>query len=154
MAVVRRVDGADDLVDLVERVPAGEVVSVHPLHFVPDVIGHSELTSQPVDLDRLVGDPVAAASVPRGGDTALGLERCVELTRVLAHRPQRVARDRVGDLARRVPRRTRRQLGLLDQHRVGPALVGEVVQQAGAGDAASHDDHARGIGECHWSLDQ
>jgi hypothetical protein len=40
---------------------------------------------------------------------------------------------------------------LFNEHRVGAALEGEVVEQAGTHDAATHDDNARvGFHEIRW----
>eukprot|EP01035_Chromulina_nebulosa_P064426 gene64426-88109_t len=46
-------------------------------------------------------------------------------------------------MGRRMPGRPRRQLVLFDQQGVGPAQLRQVVQQAGAHDPATNNDHPR-----------
>ena len=52
----------------------------------------------------------------------------------------------MGDLPRGVPGGARGQLGFLQKHNIGPALVGEVVGDTAAHDAASDNDNPRGRG--------
>ena len=68
------------------------------------------------------------------------LDLLVQLDRVLLEPGDvRVAVERVHP-AGRVPRRAGRQLAPLEEHDVGPARLRQVVQHAGADDAATDDD--------------
>jgi hypothetical protein len=53
----------------------------------------------------------------------------------------------MGDLPRRVPGRAGGQLGLFQQHDVAPALMGEMIGEPAAHDAAADDDDARVVGK-------
>jgi hypothetical protein len=46
-------------------------------------------------------------------------------------------------LAGGMPRRSRGQLPLLDQHDIGPALLHQMIEEADAHDTAAHDDDTR-----------
>ena len=71
----------------------------------------------------------------------LGLDLLVQVDRVLLQASHvGVAVQRVHP-AGRVPRGAGRQLLALEQDDVGPTRLGEVVEHAGADDAASDDDH-------------
>ena len=73
----------------------------------------------------------------------LGLDLLVQLDRVLLQpRDVRVAVQRVHATGR-VPRRAGGQLLAFEQHDVGPAGLGEVVEHAGADDTAADDDDLR-----------
>jgi hypothetical protein len=72
----------------------------------------------------------------------LGLQLGVEVDRVrLERRDVRVGVERV-EAGRRVPRGPRGELGPLDEHDLGPAERGEVVQHARPDDAAADHDAA------------
>ena len=80
---------------------------------------------------------------PVVGDRVVGVggEPGVELGGVLLQ-PDDVAVAGEGrDVAGRVPGRARRELVHLEQHGIGPASLGEVVEDAGAGDASTDDDN-------------
>ena len=74
MAVIGRVDRAEHLAGLIERMQSGDLAAAYPFHGVAHVIGGPELASQPVDLLTVVGDSEAAAAMPGGRNAALLLE--------------------------------------------------------------------------------
>ena len=139
-------DGTDDALDVVEGVSLGNEVRTHPVHLQTRIGGDAELALQPVHLDRFVSDSERAGFVPRCRHSGLGLEGRVEVRGVFSHRGQRVAGHGVGDLPSGMPGRAGGELGLLDEERVDPALVGEVVEDAGSHDAATDDDNPRSVG--------
>ena len=103
----------------------------------PAGLGHA----QPVESLGSVGQHQPAGQVDAALLARLGLDLPVEIDRVLLQ-----AGD-VGVTVQRVhstggvPRRPGGQLLALQQHHVGPARLGEVVEHAGADDTASDDDH-------------
>ena len=68
---------------------------------------------------------------------------------VAGHRGHHVRRVELEDQPRRVRRRAAglQQRPLVDEDDVGPALPGEVVGHAGAGDAGPDDHHTGGSGQ-------
>ena len=95
---------------------------------------------QPVHPDLGVGQHQAARQVDRAVLAGDPLDLLVQLDRVLLEPGDvRVAVERVHP-AGRVPRGAGRQLAPLEEHDVGPAGLRQVVQDAGADDAATDDD--------------
>ena len=90
-------------------------------------------------------DRQAAALLVAGGEPDLVLEPGVELGGVLHQPGAALVRAQLADQPGRVPRRTRRELALLEQHHVGPAELREVVGDAGADDATADDDDLRAV---------
>ncbi len=119
---VRRLIGRDEI-QFHAQIPAARLG--HPQEVHPDLrIGQHQPARQ-VDGAVLARDP---------------LEFLVQLDRVLLEpRHVRVAVERV-HAAGRVPGGTGSQLAPLQQHDVGPAGLGQVVQHAGADHASTDDD--------------
>ncbi len=99
-------------------------------------LGHA----QPVHADLGVGQHQPAGQVDRAVLARDPLDLLVELDRVLLEPGHvRVAVERV-HAAGRMPRRAGGQLPPLEEHHVGPACLGEVVEHAGAHDPTADDD--------------
>ena len=112
-----------------------------------DLGQHGVHVAVPVDLVVGAGQPDGSAAVPAGRQPRLGLQAGVQGHRLLMDLRQVQVADEVGDQPGGVPRRPRRQLALLQQDGVGPALIGQVVQQAHPHGPAADDDAARLL--CH-----
>ena len=142
VAIVGGVQRADHAFEVVEGVEFGDPVRADQLDVEAQRAPDRQRMAQPVHLVLAVRQPERATAVPRDRLPGLGLQRPGIEPDVVVHAlAQRERAGGVGDLPRRVPCRTRRQLGLLQQDNVGPALVREVVGQPAAHDAAADDDH-------------
>ena len=124
----------------------------------PDLLGPDHLERE-ADRPRLApvapvlvhpvrhrGEPEAPGPVEPDRLPRLRLEPLVELRAGQVDPREVQARVEVRRVAGGVPRRARRQLGPLDQHRVGPPGAREVVEDAGADDAAADDGDAGRLG--------
>ena len=85
--------------------------------------------------------------VPSGIDAGLGREAPVQLGAVHHHPREGDARAELSDQSGRVERGARRQLAAVDQQHVLPSELGQVVGDAGAGDASA--DHDRAVAVSH-----
>ena len=129
-----------------QRMAAGTLGGVDDIELHPHAVGH--------------GGEVAIALhgtlVAREPDAAVAVMVADGVVRVLRKLP--VERDGVGlqphhglvhaevrDLRRGVPSRARGQLVALQEHDVGPAFPGQVVERRAAGDPAADHDHT-GLG--------
>ncbi len=90
-------------------------------------------------------EPQPAELVPAGVVPRQLLQLGVEPDRVLHHPRQRERRAQLPDEPGRVPGRAVRELVLLDEERVRPALLREVVQDGAADHAAPDDDRPRAL---------
>ena len=92
-------------------------------------------------------DQHRAALLPAGRLPGLGFELLIELGRIL-HEPRHVlVRAQLPDQSGRMPGRAAGQPPLLQQHDVAPAVLGQVIGDRAADDAAADDDGARAIGK-------
>ena len=141
-AVVGRPEAEDDVVGgSHEGHPLANLVRADEVRF--DAEGAEDALDVAVPVGLVLGDGEAdcAAAVPTGGHAGLCLEGLVELDAVGVHLGHVEAADEVGHEAGGMPGGARRELALLDEEGVGPAFVGQVVQQAHAHGAAA-DDYA------------
>ena len=126
---------------------------IHDREELERALGRDELERHPErgrdtgDVVELVdailggGDAHGTAPVVVDGLTGLVLERLVELHAPAKQAHHVVALVELRAEPGRVPGGAARQLVLLEQHRVGEAEAGKVVEQAAAGDAAA--DHGQ-----------
>ena len=91
-------------------------------------------------------EPQAAELVPARVVAGQLLQLGVEADRVLHHPRERDRRAQLADEAGRVPRRSVRELELLDEDGVRPPLLREVVEARAADDPAADDDGACAFG--------
>ena len=148
VAVLGVLDRADDPFDIAQR---------------PDVLDLAGREELDLDADRL-GDagvvivlvhPVAGAGeadvrhLPKAGvEARLLFEGLVERDGILMNLSDRVAQVEQRQQARRMPGRAGGQLLALDEHAVGPALPGEMVERRNADHAPA--DHHRPRMRSHW----
>ena len=98
---------------------------------------------EPVHLVFGVGKTERTAAMPGDGLAGLGFERArIEADIVIDASAEPEARCRMGDLAGGVPGGARGQLGLLQQHDVPPAFMGEVIGNPASHDAAADNNDA------------
>ena len=79
------------------------------------------------------------------GLAGLALQLLIEIDAVFMQLADRVAHVEERQQTGGMPGRAVREIHLLEQHRVGPALLGQVIEDADADDAAADDDHT-GVG--------
>ena len=140
VALDRVEQGADEVLLLEQRehrlgLGGGDDLQVHA-EVAAAGLGHA----QPVEPLAVVGQHQPAGQVDRAVLPGAGLDRAVQLDRVLLQLGDVGVAVEGVHAAGRVPRRAGRQLLALDEHDVGPAGLGEVVQHRRADDAASDDD--------------
>jgi hypothetical protein len=102
-------------------------------------LGHA----QPVEALAVAGQHQPAWQVDRAALTRAGLDPLIELDGVLLQLGDVGVAVQGVHAPGRVPRRPGRELLALDQHHVGPAGLGEVVEHRRSDDTATDDDHLR-----------
>ena len=141
-AVVGCVEAESDIVEIGQQgVPLGDLVRSDEVRLHTDLGEHGVDVPVPVDLLRRSGQPDRSAAMPPGRQPGLGLDAGVERNGLLVDLGHVEVADEVRYEARGVPCGAGGELALLDQDRVGPALVREGIQQTSAHRPAA-DDHA------------
>ncbi len=141
LPVRRQEAAADDAVGVDEREELGDLLR-------GDLLQRQPVGARPADLPADLLQPLrrgrdldaAALGPPRRG--VPGLQPTVELDRVHVHPGQRRVGAQLADEAGGVERRTRGELGALDEQHVPLAPLRQVVGDAGAADPAAHHDDA------------
>ena len=142
VAVVGRVGARQDALDVQQRMQVLDLVGADDVHLDAEVGELALDVAEPVDLVGLGRQADRAAAVPAGRLPGLRLEGLVELHPVGVDRGHGEPANEVGNQAGRVPGRARSELTLVDQHDVGPAFLGQMVEQAGTHGAAADHHHA------------
>ena len=141
-AVVRGVEPELHVAEVLQqRMALADLVGADQVRLDADLGEHGVHVAVPVHFVVGAGQPDGAAAVPAGRQPGLLLKAGVQRHRLLVDLGHVQVADEVGDQPGRVPGRAGGQLALLQQDGVGPALVGQVVQQAHPHGAAA-DDHA------------
>jgi hypothetical protein len=147
VTVVRVVQGADD----VRRVAAVAEVDERPqlldLARRDHLEGHADRIGRAAVLLVLVhpcpagGEAQVAGHVEADVLTGLRGQALVQVDRVLVQLPDRIAHVKERQQAGGVPGGARRELGALEQHDVGPALLRQVIERGHADDPAADHHH-------------
>ena len=140
VAVKRVVEGADHAVGVHHRAERGDLVRRDDLGLEPHVAVLGALRLEVIHALGLGGDGDAADVVEAAGLAADLLQFLVELDRVTLQLGDVGVRVEGVEAAGRVPGGARGQLRALDQQHVGPAVLGQMEEDAAADDAAP-DDH-------------
>ncbi len=96
----------------------------------------------PVEVIGRCRNSQRAAAMPAHRLTGFLSNRLVTVNGIVVNRAQRTPADHPTDKPRRVPCRTRGQLGFLDQHTIGPAFPRQVVEHASTHVATPDYDNA------------
>ena len=149
MAVVGRVEGAENPVEAVEGMEFANPRRLHQLHAEPEGAADRERVPQPVRFVFGIGEPERPAAVPGDCLACLGFQLPgVEADVVVHALAERETRRGVGDLPGRVPGGAGGQLGLLQEDDLRPpSLFREMPGQAHAHDSAADDHGARVAGK-------
>ena len=143
LAVARDPDRAGEVVGAQDRKQlAGLAPALISSHSTPKLRASASCLRKTIIRSRVRGDVDAAALLPAGRQSGLGLERRVQLDAVLAHPRHRPVRAHLADQAGGVPGRAAGELALLEDEHVLLAERGQVVGGRAAGDAAADDDDA------------
>ena len=142
VAVIQRPGAGQHAVGRHERVDPPDLLGADDLHPEPDVGGHALDPLEVVQLLQCRREPDPADAPPASRLACHRLQARVQVVAVGVDLGQVEVGDEARALSGRVPRGSRGQLGLLDEDRVGPALQGEVVEEADAHDAPAHDHDA------------
>ena len=139
LTVGRQQSGADHVANLHHRPQFLRLASRQQMHLEPERGGGRGL---PFDLLPAFGVACQAQPpihLPTGGLPGLGLQSAVEIDRVAEQLRRAGTGSQLPHQSGRVERRPRRQLTALEEHRVGPPQVGEVIGRRAADDAPT--DH-------------
>ncbi len=142
VAVDRVPQPAGEALHVEQRVQLGHLRGAEHLEVDAHPLRHADEVAVAVEVGLVVAEPDPSVVAPVG-DRRLGVggESRVELDGVLLQPDHRLDGAELGHLAGGVPGRSRRQLVALDEHDVAPPVLGEVIEGAGATDAATdHDD--------------
>ena len=141
-SVVEGVEPEDDVGGVLdERGQFADLVGSDEVRLDADELEDALDVAVPLGLFCVDGEADGAAAVPAGGEAGLGFEGLVEVRGVEVDLGHVEAADEVRDESGGVPGGAGGEFALFDEEGVGPAFVGEVVEEAGAHGAAS-DDHA------------
>ncbi len=147
LAVGRQIGGTNEVVDLHQRPERLRFRRRQQLHVEAEGLGGGGL---PLDLGPaflVAGEPQAAIHLPAGGEPRLRLEPLVEIDGIAEQLGDVGVRAQLADKACRMKGRARRELPALQQHRVGPAELGQMIGRGAADDAAADDDRLRCPGQ-------
>ena len=126
-----------------ERIDLLDLLRIDDLAVEADELAHARDVMEPFHLGRLERKTDAAASMPAHVLPGLLLELRVEPDPVVVDLRHVVVGDEARALARRVPRRARRELPLLHEQDVGPTFLGEVIEQPRSHHSSTDDDDSR-----------
>ena len=140
IAVVGDVGGREHAVGAHRREQRLRLLRRDDLHRQPERLRPRRLAADLLEPRLRRREPQAAELAPAGVVPRQLLQLGVEPDRVLHHPRQRQRRAQLADEPGRVPRRAVRQLVLLEEERIRPALLREVVED-GAADHAAADHH-------------
>ena len=145
IAVVGDERRRDDAVGRHRREELLRLLRRHDLHRQAERLRPRRLAAQLLVPRLRRREPQAAELVPAGIVARQLLQLGVEPDRVLHHPRQRERRAELADEPGAVPGRAVRELVLLDEERVRPALLREVVEDGAADDAAADHDRPRAL---------
>ncbi len=149
VAIVRVVEGADDLRGLLAVAEVDQGPQTPDFLRINDAEGHTDRIGSAAVLEVLVHALATGrqAQVSRDMKTdvlvRLGGEALVQIHGVLVQLPDRVAHVEQRQEPRGVPGGAGGELGALNEHDVGPALLRQVVQGADANGTTANHHHAR-----------
>ena len=144
VAVMRVEESARQALRVRERPERTDFVESDHLEGHADGVRRAAVFAVLVHAVAIGREPEIAGDVEAYVLPGLGFERLVEIDRVFVDLADAVAHVEERQQARRVPCGTGRQLGLLQQHRVRPTQLCEVVGDRDA-DAAAADNHCPGM---------
>ena len=140
-SLVGIVESADEVLLLEQRVQLLRLGDGDDVHVHAEVPAAGLRHAQPVESLGGVGQHQSAGQVDAALLTGFGLDLAVQVDGVLLQaRNVGITVEGVHPTGG-VPRRTGSQLLALEEDDVGPACLGEVVENAGADDTASDHDH-------------
>ena len=142
MAVGRVPERADQAVHGGERPELLDLLDADQVALDADGLGRALVVAVLVHAVAVGRQAQVAGVVEAHGLAGLGLQLLVELDRVLVELADAVAHVEERQQAGGVPGRAGGQLGPLEQDHVVPALLGQVIEDADAVDAAADDNHA------------
>ena len=141
IAILRMLDRAKDPLNVAERPDLLDLFCAEELHLDADrlrdagvvvVLVHPVAGAREADVRHLA---------KAGIEARFFLERLVERDRIFVDLPDRIAEVEQRQETRGMPGRAGGQLLALDQHAVGPALPGEMIERRDANDSSA--DHHR-----------
>ena len=145
VAVVGMEEGAHQAVEVAERPERADLVGADQLEGDADGVRRAAIVAVLVHPLPVGGEAEVAGAVEAHRLPGLRLELLVEVDRVLVQLADAVAHVEERQQAGGVPGGACGELGLLDQHDVGPAELRQMVEHAAADDAAADHHHPRPI---------
>ena len=131
-------------VGLTQRPQLGDLLGPDHLEGDADGVGGSAVLAVLVHALSVGGQAQVAGPVEAHRLAGLGLEPLVEVDRVLVQLADRVAHVEQRQQPGGVPGRAVGEVGFLDQHRIRPPQLGEVIKDAAADDTTA-DHHRPGM---------
>ena len=143
VAVVRRVGAGNDALGIEQRMELPDFIGPDQMYLDVQVLQLALDVLEPVHLVRTGCQADGAAAVPAGRLSGLLFQGFVEPDTMVVERGHGETADEVGNQPCRVPGRPGGKLPFFHQHDVGPALFGQVIQQAGTHGPAADHHHTR-----------
>ena len=143
MAVMGVEEGAHQPVEVGERPEVADLVGADQLEGDADGVRGAAIVAILVHPLLIGGEPEIAGAMKTYRLAGLRLELLIEVDAVLVELADAVAHVEEWQQPGRVPGGAGGELGLLDQHHVGPAQFGQMVEHAAADDAAADHHHPR-----------
>ena len=144
LAVGRQEDAADHPVEVEQRVRRAALRRGQDMGLEAEAAGHRRAAAQFLEAVLRERHRQRAVLAVAGGDPGLGLERVVQLGRILGEAGHVVGGAQLADQAGSVPGGAGGEAFALQQQDVGPAELGEVVGDRAA-DHPTADDHHPGL---------
>ena len=143
MAVVGVEEGAYQPLQVAERPEVADLVGADQLEGDADGVRRAAVVAVFVHPLLVGGEPEVAGAVEAHRLPGFRLQLLIEVDRVLVQLADAVAHVEERQQPGRVPGGACGELGLLDQHDVGPAELRQMVEHAAADDAAADHHHPR-----------
>ena len=143
MAVRRVPQGADQPFGVDQRPELPDPLDIDDLAFDADGLRRALVEAVFVHAVAVGREAQVAVDMEADVLAGLGLQRLVEVDRILVQLADRIAHVEQRQQPGGVPCRAGSQLGALDQYDIAPALFGQVVERGNADHSAADHDDAR-----------
>ena len=149
LAILADEDAADEITHLEQRPALADLGGREQIDLQSEGLAHRSAAIELLETRMGLCDADRTVLLEAGRLSGLGLERPVELRRVLGELGEVARGAQLADEPRRVPGRPAGQLLALEQDDIGDADLRQMIGDRAAGHTAADDDHVRMTGKGH-----